>query len=95
LGGTAVGDFAAATTGVSLGGYAAGADGGITINGTGAPLPGIASSLVIKPVAVVAASSTTSVTSLRLPLTSSGYTQILVRNPTTGECRSVALDSIA
>ena len=64
----------------------------IVINATGGTTASIASGLVIKPIAT---ESTVSLeTSINLPETSTGFTQVLVFNPTTGEIRAVTQPTI-
>jgi hypothetical protein len=64
----------------------------IVINATGTTTASVASGLVIKPIAT---ESTVSLeTSINLPETSTGFTQVLVFNPTTGEIRAVTQPTI-
>ena len=64
----------------------------IVINATGGTVSSVTSGLVIKPIAV---ESTVSLENhINLPTTATNFTQILVRNPTSGEIRAVDLQTI-
>ena len=64
----------------------------IVLNATGTSLSSVADGLVIKPIAV---ESTVSLENhINLPTTATNFTQILVRNPTSGEIRAVDLQTI-
>jgi hypothetical protein len=65
----------------------------IVLNATGSTLDSVASGLVIKPIAVQSTSITLE-NHINLPATATNFTQILVRNPTSGEIRAVDLQTI-
>jgi len=64
----------------------------ICINATGANLAAVASGLVIKPIAVEATVNLEN--HVNLPTTATGFTQVLVYNPTTGEIRAVTQPTV-
>jgi hypothetical protein len=65
----------------------------IVLNATGTSLSSVADGLVIKPIAVQSTSITLE-NHINLPATATNFTQILVRNPTSGEIRAVDLQTI-
>lgn len=68
-------------------------DNSIVVNATGNPLSAVADGLVISPIEEQTAFITLE-NHINLPSTATGFTQILVRNPTTSEIRAVTLQTI-
>jgi len=80
---------------VSLGNQAQALSGSIVLNATNVATASAASdSFTVRPIRTVAPADTSSEAAVRLPLSASGFTQVLVYNPTTFEIKTVALDSI-
>ena len=80
---------------ISVGNKAQALNSAIVLNGTNFATASAASdSFTVRPIRTVAPADTSSQNHVRLPLSASGFTQVLVYNPTTFEIKTVALDSI-
>lgn len=80
---------------VAIGNKCAALNGGILINATNSPTSSAAGdSFCVRPIRTVDAADTSSENHVRLPLSSSGFTQVLLYNPVTFEIKAVTLDSI-
>jgi hypothetical protein len=80
---------------VCLGNKASCLNGAILLNATNTPTSSaVSDSFSVRPIRTVDATDTSSENHVRLPLTSSGFSQILLYNPTTFEIKAVTLDAI-
>ena len=80
---------------VSLGNKAQALSGSIVLNATADALASPATdSLCVQPIRVVASAATSSENNIRLPLTSTGFTHVLLYDPVTFEIKACQLDSI-
>ena len=71
-----------------------GANDSVTLNGSSASINAVANGFVVTPMQGLPAAQTSSENHVILPTTASNFTQLLVRNPTTGEVRYVTLATI-
>ena len=80
---------------IAIGNEAQALSGAIVLNATNNATASAASdSFTVCPIRTVAPADTSSEAAVRLPLSASGFSQILVYNPTTFEIQAVTLDSI-
>ena len=71
-----------------------GANDSVTLNGSSASINAVANGFVVTPMQGLPVAQTSSENHVILPTTASGFTQLLVRHPTTGEVRYVTLATI-
>ena len=80
---------------IAIGNKAQALNGAIVLNATNfATASAAADSFTVRPIRTVAPADTSSENHVRLPLSASGFTQILLYNPVTFEIKAVTLDSI-